>query len=111
MIQAIYRMMDELSTRRSYYRTMNEEGLDTRSIDEELGRLHEKLWKHAESVISATKDCHSMSDLDIMLNQVEHDTGYPKEFIYDVIVESYEDGEDLEEAISSSLTIAYEQDY
>ena len=111
MIQAIYRMMDELSTRRSYYRTMNEEGLDTRSIDEELGRLHEKLWKHAESVISATKDCHSMSDLDIMLQEVEHDTGYKRDFIFNVICESYEDGDSWNDAIDSAITIAYELDY
>ena len=52
-----------------------------------------------------------MSDMDIMLQEVEHDTGYKREFLFNVICESYEDGDSWNDAIDSAITIAYEFDY
>lgn len=70
-----------------------------------------KFWKRVGEIIKATQECHSMSDMDIMLQEVEHDTGYKREFLFNVICESYEDGDSWNDAIDSAITVAYEFDY
>lgn len=70
-----------------------------------------KFWERVGDIIKATQESHSMSDMDIMLQTVEHDTGYNRGFIFNVICESYEDGDSWNDAIDSAITIAYEFDY
>lgn len=70
-----------------------------------------KFWERVEKIIKDTQECHSMSDMDIMLQNVEHDTGYKREFLFNVICESYEDGASWNDAIDQAITVAYEFDY
>lgn len=68
-------------------------------------------WRRAKGIIKATQECNSMSDMDIMLQEVEHDTGYDKDFIYTQIVECCDVCKDWNEAIDMAITVAYEYDY
>lgn len=70
-----------------------------------------KFWERVGDIIKATQESHSMSDMDIMLQEVEHDTGYKREFLFNVICESYEDGLSMNDAIDQAITVAYEFDY
>lgn len=75
---------------------------------------------HVNSICAALATSNSMSDLDIMLSQVEEETGYKKNFIYDIYCEIYVDDvdNDVIEAEHKKLSIwedtiipAYELDY
>lgn len=70
----------------------------------------EKVY-YVGGIIDATINCHRMKDIYIMLEEVEEDTGYNVEFLWDVMKESLDDGETWEEAVKGTITIAYEYDY
>lgn len=102
--------MEKISAKQAYYRLMDKLGLDYGKKAFLMSKA--KYWKRVEDIIKATQESRSMSDMDIMLQEVEHDTGYKRDFIFNVICESYEeDGFSWNEAIDSAITVAYEFDY
>lgn len=66
---------------------------------------------YVDGIIQSIVECHSMSDVDIMFQQVKEDTDYDTDFLWDRVKEILNDDEPYEEAIRDVITTAYEFDY
>ena len=67
--------------------------------------------KYVGNIIEETVNAQRMKDVAIMLKQVEKDTGYGVDFLWDVIKEGLDDEQGWRESVDYAITVAYEFDY